>query len=947
MKVPFGKFARIILALGILFGGLAPVTPGQAGELATQRADLANAQAIMQGLTPEERVGQLFLVTFKGNQVNQTSQIYDLITKYHVGGVMLLAANDNFIGPDQTVQDLHRLVSELQTNNWNASRSDTPNSGAGNTQLPNYVPLFVGIQQDGDGPPGDQILAGLTQMPDLLAIGATWKPELANRVGQALGQELQAVGINLFLGPSLDINEHPYAEGSQDLGVETFSGDPYWVSEMGKSYITGLHTGSSRRIAVIVKHFPGGGGADRPPQNEVATVRTPLDRLKQTDLLPFFAVTGNSPTQEASADGLLVSHVRYTGLQGNIRPVTKPVSLDPSAMTQLLAMPALGAWHDNGGMIVSDDLGSRAVRRLYDPSMKSFDARQVARDAFLAGNDLLYVDNFTASGDADTYTTLGRTLQFFAQKYREDQAFQQRVDAAVTRILSVKSRMYPNFDLGTVLSSQEGLTNLGTPETQQVANDVAGQAVTLINPQTSDLDGIMPQPPDRADRVVFFTDTQTARQCSLCKEVDLLPVDGLQNAILKLYGPQVSGQVNSTRLSSYSFIDLENYLNGFAGLQTLEDDLHSANWVVFSMLNESKDRPASGALKRLLSERPDLLDKSQKVIVFAFNAPDYLDATDIAKVTAYYGLYSKIPVFLDVAARVLFREQSPAGQLPISVPGAGYNLETVVSADPARVIPLAIDLPPGVLPTLGPLPTEAGTPEPVNGPTFRIGDTIPLITGVIRDHNNHPVPDGTPVHFIFIRNGDATTVQQMNAVTTQGVARAAFLIDRDGLLEIRVSSGAAQTSDILRLPILKGEPAGVTHEAPSPSPTNTPVPTLTPTATEIVEIMPTPIASSRPHFGDWLLSILLISSCASGIYFVGVGWGSMRWGVRWALCGILGGLGGFTYLAMGLPGAAEWVKNAGRLGVLGLTFMGVLLGWAAGVGWRSWLDQKVIHRAHR
>ena len=62
------------------------------------------------------------------------------------------------------------------------------------------------------------------------------------------------------------------------------------------------------------------------------------------------------------------------------------------------------------------------------------------------------------------------------------------------------------------------------------------------------------------------------------------------------------------------------------------------------------------AFKRLLSERPGLL-RNKKVIVFAFNAPDYLDATDISKLTAYYALYSETPEFVEVAARILFNEQ--------------------------------------------------------------------------------------------------------------------------------------------------------------------------------------------------------------------------------------------------------------------------------------------------
>lgn len=106
-------------------------------------------------------------------------------------------------------------------------------------------------------------------------------------------------------------------------------------------------------------------------------------------------------TDDASmaTDGLLVSHIRYQGFQGNIRVSTKPMSFDQNALEQLLQLPEIAAWRTNKGIIVSDDLGSQAVRMFFDPVMRTFDARQVARDAFLAGNDLLYMDNFVASGD--------------------------------------------------------------------------------------------------------------------------------------------------------------------------------------------------------------------------------------------------------------------------------------------------------------------------------------------------------------------------------------------------------------------------------------------------------------------------------------------------------------------------------------------------------------------
>jgi beta-N-acetylhexosaminidase len=80
--------------------------------------------------------------------------------------------------------------------------------------------------------------------------------------------------------------------------------------------------------------------------------------------------------------------------------------------------------------------------------------RQIARNALLAGNDLLYVNNFISSGDADAFETLNKTLDFFSQKYREDQAFAQRVNASVERNLSLKFKLYPEISENTILQSE-------------------------------------------------------------------------------------------------------------------------------------------------------------------------------------------------------------------------------------------------------------------------------------------------------------------------------------------------------------------------------------------------------------------------------------------------------------------------------------------------------------
>ncbi len=864
---------RWMITLVICLSVFLPLNAVQA-QTPTPSANQVAAKELLAKMSPEEKVGQLFLVTFTGTDTSSTSQIYDLVVNRHVGGVMLSAANGNFPVSENLTRETFLLTNSLQQILVDKA-TDKPNA--------NLVPLFIGISQEGDQFPNDQILAGLTAVPNAMAIGATWKPELSKSVGSVVGDELRRLGFNLYFGPSLDVLDSTPGAGSEDLGVRSYGGDPYWVGEMSKAFITGLHEGSDGRMIVISKHFPGSGGSDRPAESEVATVRKSLEQLKQIELAPFFAATSTRLSKESRTDGLAVSHIRYQGFQGNIRATTKPVSFDGTALSQLLSLPEFQPWRDSGGLLVSDDLGSQAIRTFFDPSGTLFDGRQIARNALLAGNDLLYVNNFVSTGDANPYETISKTLDFFTQKYREDPAFAQRVNVSVERILSLKYDAFSRFDASTIILPEASLSHLG--EYEQVSFDVAQQAVTLISPGASELADILPRPPEMKEKIVFLTDVVTGTQCEKCPELVTMSADSLQRAVLRLYGPQAGGQVSGGRLNSYSFHDLELMLNGSSDTAAMQATIREADWIVFSFQKISSDRPISLAMKRFLSERQDLV-RNKKLVAFAFNAPYYLDSTDISKLTAYYALYSKIPMFVDVAARVLFQEIPASGVLPVSVPGTGYDLIKATSPDPAQIIQLSLDLPDMDKASIG---QAEELVQPTKVPLFKVGDNLPIKTGIIQDHNHNPVPDGTVVRFTFTLGDEKSIIQQEETTTVGGVARTTFRIQNPGLLEINVVSEPALTSQILRLDVTGTEGAQVTAIAPTPVPTQTeePAPTFAPTPT--IQATTTPGDNRARSLTGWLAGMMVLIGLIVMFYQITSHKISVRWGVRFALLTALAG----------------------------------------------------------
>jgi len=359
----------------------------------------------------------------------------------------------------------------------------------------------------------------------------------------------------------------------------------------------------------------------------------------------------------------------------------------------------------------------------------------------------------------------------------------------------------------------------------------------------------------------------------------------------------------------------------------LQDDLSGASWVILSLTGS--DRNQEQVIRNFLSGQQDLL-RTKHVILFAFGAPYYLDATDISQLTAYYALYSQEPPFVEVAARLLFQELPPSGTSPVSIPGLGYDLISITAPDPNQIIALILDI------SAASGATNVPTPQATPVPLFKIGDTIAIRTGMIKDHNGQPVPDGTVVHFTMNLTGEGGCIlQQADSVTTLGVARVSFGLDKPGLLQIRATSDPALVSEVLQLDVSSGgQPAAVTVIVPELTPEVAPqaVSTPLPAANEFI----TP--EGTPRFTAWLLIILMLLAGAVLVTFAGIQMESPRWGIRWGLCALAGGLLTYNYIALGLPGSASFTTSNGFGGIVFITILGLLAGWGAGWLWseRPW-----------
>ena len=815
MISPFRYKTHLFLVLWA-FTFFAGFIPPQATSSA-QTIDLLDraAQNLINDMTPQQRVGQLMIVTFEGSYLGQDAQIAHLIRDYDIGNIYVTADSDNINGRANTPQRVYALTSGLQQIAFRAAEE--------NNQP--FLPLFIATTHHGNGLPNSQVVSGTTPLPSYMALGATWEPRFAELTGEVAGEELAALGFNMLLGPPLDVVVPQTSTGTDLLGVQTFGGEPYWVGRMGAAYVQGVREGSNNRLLVVAQHFPGLGASDRQLDQEVPVVPRSAEELRRFDLVPFFAVTNDNALTQV--DGLQCANIRYQG--ENIRTETRPICVDETAFRTVIDFDGYGTWREHG-LVISDTLGTRAMRRWYN--ITPFPHRQVARDALLAGNDLLMVANFGAELNTNQFENVVDTIEFFTEGYLNDPIFAARVDEALFRIVRHKLQLYgEDFSLETITPPIETLEVVGNRTASLFP--VARNAVTLIAPQPEQL----LSPPQVGENLLIVTDERTQQQCSYCPVESTLGTTSLEDAILTIYGGEASGQVSDDSIASYSIADLQAYLanepqtppNASFG-DSLASDLHQADWVIFALVDDDPTYNSVTTVRQFLEAESELVPNRTRLVVFAFGAPYYLSSTDISKLTAYYGLYSHTSPFVDAAARALFQEVPLTGELPVSLLAVNYDLFEATSPDPSQTLRLAV---------------QKADPDDDNIETVEVGDTLVIQTEPILDRNGHIVPDGTPTVFTlrFITEGVQT---QQDATTVNGIAEASFVLRRPGQIAITAASVEAVTSVTVEITVDTDEVAATLQTIEPPTETATATATDTATATATATLTPSDTPSNTP-----------------------------------------------------------------------------------------------------
>lgn len=139
--------------------------------------------------------------------------------------------------------------------------------------------------------------------------------------GREVGREARLAGINMVLGPVVDVDRN--VRGSGVMKKRSFGSDQLRVADLSLAYAAGLE---SQKVISVAKHFPGHGPTSTDSHDGMPKITTPEDEIYSIDLMPFRSYIANGLT------GIMVGHLWVEALDS----VRRPASFSPRIIKQLL-----------------------------------------------------------------------------------------------------------------------------------------------------------------------------------------------------------------------------------------------------------------------------------------------------------------------------------------------------------------------------------------------------------------------------------------------------------------------------------------------------------------------------------------------------------------------------------------------------------------------------------
>lgn len=399
-------------------------------------------EAILEEMTPEERVAQLLMVSWTTEE--PTPEVLRWIRERGIGGVKVFGWNG------ENLPALAQALTEMQEESL---------------ATPHGVPLFTATDQEGGWV--RHIKDGTSITPGNMAIGATGLPYDAYMSAQHIGFELRALGINMNFAPTVDVYVNREAHV---IGPRAFSEDPVDTGLLGVAYYHGLE---STGVIATAKHFPGHGNARGDSHGMLPVIEDDFDTLWDRDLLPFRMLV------REGVPAILSGHLSFPAITGD----SVPASISPYFKQNVLR-DRLGYQ----GIVITDDLYMGGA--LEYGQARGWDFAELVKRAISAGNDIVMFSRTPAFNG-----TIWRRL---IEAYRDEPDFQERVDESVRRILRIKLQyIRPGNRVPLFPDAERIRSYMRSIESQAFFLDQAGRSVTVVRDEN------LPFTPNENERVLL------------------------------------------------------------------------------------------------------------------------------------------------------------------------------------------------------------------------------------------------------------------------------------------------------------------------------------------------------------------------------------------------------------------------------------------------------------
>lgn len=141
-----------------------------------------------------------------------------------------------------------------------------------------------------------------TCFPTAATIANSWDVELAEKIGEALGEEAVAQEVNVLLGPGVNMKRNPRC----GRNFEYFSEDPYLAGKIAAGYIKGIQ---SQGISACVKHFAANNQEER---------RMVIDTIMdERTLREIYLTAFEIAVKEADTKSIMSSYNMINGIHAN------------------------------------------------------------------------------------------------------------------------------------------------------------------------------------------------------------------------------------------------------------------------------------------------------------------------------------------------------------------------------------------------------------------------------------------------------------------------------------------------------------------------------------------------------------------------------------------------------------------------------------------------------